>query len=154
MRLTKQVLGVGRLIVLLLFFILVAVPAHAVQVHGGIEGLVIHQIGHILFAGVMLFLLILGLKNHWCGAGWGRFRCFLKLIIVWNILTFTGHWLRLVIDDGKFVRLAGKTVGFRIESFVDAVFYLASLDHLILLPALICLAVALRQWKIATEDNR
>lgn len=154
MLLSKHVQRLGRLIVLLPFFILAAVPARAVQVHGGIEGLVIHQIGHILFAGVMLFLLVIGLKSHWCGAGWGRFKCFLKLIIVWNILTFTGHWLRLVIDDGKFVRLAGKTVGFRIESFVDAVFYLASLDHLLLLPALICLAVALRQWKTATEGKR
>ena len=150
----RQVQGGGRVFLLLPFLIFSAVPAQAVQLHGGQEGLILHQLGHILFAGGMLFLLILGLLNHWRGAGWGRFRCFLGLTVLWNILTFTGHWLRFGIDEGKFVRLGDKVVTFRVDSFADVVFYLASLDHLLLLPALIFLAVSLRQWKKDSEGDR
>lgn len=149
----KQLQRVGRIVLLVPFLIFSAIPAQAVQLHGGLEGLVVHQIGHILFAGGMLFLIIIGRLNHWRGAGWDRFRCFLGLTVLWNVLTFTGHWLRLLVDDGKFVRLGGKVVGFRVDSFADIVFYLASLDHLLLLPALLCLAVALRQWKQASEAD-
>lgn len=131
-----------------------AVPAQAVQLHGGIEGLVVHQLGHILFAAGMLFLLVTGWLNHWHGAGWGRFRCFLRLTFLWNVLTFTGHWLRLIVDEGKFVRVGGKVVGLQVNSLADIVLYCASLDHLLLLPALICLTIALRQWKQESEGAR
>ena len=133
-------------IVLVSYLLFLAEPAFAVQVHGGLEGLVSHQVGHILFASGMLFLLVIGHVNNWHGAGWSRFRCFLGLTVLWNVITFAGHWLRLFVDDGKFVRIGGKTVGFRIESFWDFIFYIANLDHLVLLPALICLTMALRQW--------
>ena len=149
----RQLKELRRIIVLTPFFIFLAVPAQAVQVHGGMEGLISHQLGHILFAGCMLFLFITSRLNRWSGPGWDRFKCFLGLTVLWNILTFTGHWLRLIVDDGKFVRLGTKTVGFRLESFVDVVFYLASLDPLVLLPALLCLAVSLRQWKSASEGG-
>lgn len=152
----KQRQGAGRITALLsLWIIFTAAPARAVQLHGGSEGLVVHQLGHILFAGGMLFLLIVGHLNNWRGAGWDRFRCFLSLTVFWNVLTFTGHWLRhAVVADEKFVRVGGKVVGLHIESAHDIVFYLASLDHLVLVPALLCLAVALRQWKQASEDER
>ena len=154
MLIKRQAKGSGWIFVLVSFCVFSAVPAQAVQLHGGLEGLVVHQFGHIFFAGGMFFLLIIGHINRWRGAGWDRFRCFLGLIVLWNVLTFTGHWLRMSVDDGHFVTLAGKTVGFRIDSFADAIFYLASLDHLILLPALICLAVSIRQWKSASEDDQ
>jgi len=150
----RQLQSIRRITALVSFLILSAAPAQAVQLHGGVEGLVVHQLGHFLFAGGMLFLLIIGRLNQWRGAGWDRFRCFLSLTVLWNVLTFTGHWLRHFVDDEKFVRVGGKVVGFHIDSAPDIVFYLASLDHLLLLPALLCLAVALRQWKKESEGER
>jgi len=141
----------GMVVALLPLFVLPALPAYAVQVHGGVEGLVSHQIGHIFFAGGMLFLLLTSYQSRWSGAGWDRFKCFLRLTIVWNILTFTGHWLQTGIGDDKFVRAGGQVVGFRVETFRDVCFYFSCLDHLILLPALLCLSVALRQWVKAGE---
>jgi two-component system, cell cycle response regulator CpdR len=55
---------VARLLLLpaLLSFIL-ADPAQAVQSHGGPEGMVVHQLGHVLFAGGMLFLLVRSVED-------------------------------------------------------------------------------------------
>jgi len=154
MSIGKQAQRTARILALLPFLVFSAQPALAVQVHGGIEGLVSHQIGHVLFAGGMLFLLVTSYRSRWSGPGWDRFKCFLRLTIVWNILTFSGHWLQIGLADDKFVRAGGKIVGFRIDSFRDGFFYLASLDHLVLLPALLCLSVALRQWVKAGEGGR
>ena len=135
-------------------FVFWAEPAHAVQVHGGHEGLISHQLGHILFASCMLFLLVTGARNKWSGFGWHRFKCFIRLIIFWNILTFSGHWLRTGIIDDKFVKLNGHVVGFRVDSFADVFYYFANLDHLILLPALLCLSVSLRKWVTSDGEAR
>jgi len=121
-------------------------PAWAVQIHGGAEGLVSHQLGHVLFVVGMVFLLALSRRNRWQGAGWGRFKGFLWLIILWNLLTFSGHWAHSVLAVDKFVVVDGRVTGFRVESLVDVVFYCASLDHFVLVPALVCLAIALKQW--------
>ncbi|MDH3359234.1 MAG: hypothetical protein OEL55_00035 [Desulfobulbaceae bacterium] len=129
-------------------------PAYAVQAHGGKEGLISHQLGHILFAGCMLFLLVTGSVNRWSGGGWDRFKCFIRLIIFWNILTFSGHWLRTGILDDKFVKLNGHVVGFRVESLLDVYYYCANLDHLILLPALLCLSVSLRKWVTSDGEDK
>ncbi len=150
----KQGKRMARIGALLPFFVFSAQSAQAVQVHGGIEGLVSHQLGHVLFAGGMLFLLLTSYRSRWSGPGWDRFKCFLRLTIVWNILTFSGHWLQIGLADDKFLRVGGQIVGFRIDSFRDGFFYLASLDHLVLLPALLCLSVALRQWVKAGEERR
>lgn len=141
----------GLIIFLVTFLVFRAAPAYAVQVHGGMEGLVSHQLGHILFAGCMLFLLVTGSVNQWAGSGWHRFKCFIRLIIFWNILTFSGHWLRIGIPDYKFVKVDGQVAGFRIESLLDAFFYFANLDHFILLPALLCLSISLRRWVTTAE---
>jgi len=123
-----------------------ATPVWAVQSHGGTEGLVVHQIGHLLFAGGMAYLLFhlhrIKLSNY----DWFEFKTFLWLIITWNLLTFSGHALSESVDKTKFVFQNGELVAFSIESFADAWFYLSRLDHLILLPSFVFLLLALRKW--------
>ena len=80
-----------------------AEPAFAVQQHGGAEGLVSHQIGHILFISGMIDLLYRIYHNHITGPGWLEFKAFLWLVIMWNILTFAGHWMREIVDPEKFL---------------------------------------------------
>ncbi len=121
-------------------------PAWAVQIHGGAEGLVAHQVGHVLFAGCTVYLLWLSRRNRWQGPGWGHFKGFLWLTILWNVLTFSGHWAHSSLPDSAFVVVGGREVGFHVDSLAGLIFYCASLDHLVLLPALICLAFALKQW--------
>jgi len=121
-------------------------PVWAVQGHGYPEGLVTHQVGHLLFTGAMIYLLFqlhrIKLSRYDCF----EFKIFLWLIIAWNFLTFSGHALDQSIDKTKFIYLNEEVVAFSVESFTDACFYLSRLDHLLLVPSFIFLLLALRKW--------
>ena len=134
---------------LLALFCSLCTPVHAwaVQQHGGAEGLVAHEIGHILFIAGMLFLLYRMRRPATSGYGWFEFKLFLVLIVLWNTLTFYGHWYHEILNPEKYVRLHGKITGFTLTGFVDALFYLSRLDHLVLLPAFLCLMLALIKWR-------
>lgn len=118
----------------------------AVQKHGGAEGLVAHEIGHALFViglGVLLSKIYrAGLKS----SGWCEFKIFLWLILAWNFLTFSGHWMREYVDPAKFIRLNHQLVSYHIDSLADVYFYLTRLDHLLLVPAFFFLYLSLRKW--------
>lgn len=120
--------------------------ALAVQGHGGAEGLISHQIGHILFISGMAYMLFRINRMRPSGTGWLEFRLFLVLIILWNCLTFTGHWLRETVDPEKFITLAGDIIAYDIKNFTDFIFYFSQLDHLLLVPSFIFLLLALKKW--------
>jgi len=120
-------------------------PARAVQLHGGSEGLVAHQLGHLLFIVGMTYLLIHLARLGLTGPGWKAFRGFLWTIIAWNFLTFSGHWMDRLIAPDQFLTEGGRINGFTVNSFTDAFFYLTRLDHLLLVPAFFLLMLALRR---------
>lgn len=130
-----------------LVFILAVNPAWAVQAHGGSEGLVAHQIGHLLFIIGMIYLLFRLYTNRQKKTGWFEFKAFLWLLIVWNIVTFSGHWMNEFIDNEKFIKAGARTLAFSVESNLDAFYYLTRLDHLILVPAFTLLLLALKKWR-------
>lgn len=120
--------------------------AWAVQQHGGAEGLVSHQVGHLLYiCGIGILLLRLH-QTRLTDPGWKSFRIALWLIVLWNVMTFAGHQLRELVDPGKFVKIDGLVVGYTVTGLFDAVFYLTSLDHLVLVPAFIFLLASLKTW--------
>jgi len=123
-----------------------AFPAFAVQQHGGAEGLVSHQIGHILFISGMIYLLYRVYHNRMSGPGWFEFKSFLWLIIMWNILTFSGHWMRELVKSERFFKEGAQVIGFSITDTFDAFFYLTRLDHLLLVPSFLFLFFALQKW--------
>ena len=122
-------------------------PAWAVQAHGGSEGLVAHLIGHVLFTGGMAYLYLRLRRNPQHGPGWPEFTWFLGLIIAWNVLTFSGHWMHEHVGGGHYLRAGGRIVAFRVGGLGDAYFYLTRLDHLLLVPAFASLLLALRKWR-------
>jgi len=132
-----------------LIFLLALLPeaAWAVQQHGGAEGLVSHQIGHFLFISGMFFLLYRLHISSPKGDGWFEFKLFVWSIICWNFLTFYGHWHRELIDPDKMISVGNKTTGFVISGPMDVLFYLSRLDHLVLVPAFLCLLAALMKWR-------
>ena len=143
--------GQGLLVIIGLFLSLlfVATPAWAVQSHGGAEGLVSHQIGHFLFIVGLVFLVFRLSFMHVQGQGWREFKVFLWLLILWNIVTFSGHLLDEFISPEKLVRSHGSTLYFVAENFLDVIFYITRLDHLVLVPSFVFLLVALRKWRAA-----
>lgn len=123
-------------------------PVLAIQTHGHPEGLYAHQLGHLAFLGGMIYL---------CWQIWRRrllsragFRwLFLagSLFAGWNLLTFFGHWAEERLDPGAIDASAGHLWRqLHIIDFNGLLFYLAKLDHLILIPALVALYLALRAF--------
>jgi hypothetical protein len=129
------------------FLVLQAFPAWAVQAHGGAEGLVSHQIGHVLFTIGMGYLLFRVYRLQIEGLDWLEFKIFLWLIIAWNFLTFTGHLMHEFVAPEKFITSDGHILSFSVTSFSDAYFYLTRLDHLLLVSSFIFLLLALRKWR-------
>ena len=123
--------------------------AWAVQSHGGSEGLVAHQLGHLLFTIGMGYLLFRLRTMQQKGRGWVEFKVFIWLLVIWNILTFTGHWMNEFVAAEKFIRTNGNISAFAVENFSDAIYYLTRLDHLALVPAFACLLLALRKWSVS-----
>lgn len=121
--------------------------AYAVQSHGGAEGLVSHQLGHFLFTLAMVFLLLRLRTSHLTGPGWSEFKGFLWLIIMWNVLTFSGHWMHEGVPTEQFVLHSGRVTAFQVNSIFDLIFYLTRLDHLLLVPAFFLLLLAIRNWE-------
>ena len=119
----------------------------AVQGHGGAEGLVAHQIGHALFVVGIGYLLYKIYLARFSDPGWLEFKAFLWLLISWNFLTFTGHWMREFVDQSKFSKVDGYVVAMTIDGPWDAFFYLTRLDHLFLVPSFLLLLLALRKWR-------
>ncbi len=121
-------------------------PAYGVQSHGGAEGLISHQLGHILFTLAMVLLLFQLTRSRLTGPGWYEFRGFLWAIILWNTLTFTGHWMQEGMAAEFFIRQDNRIAAFQVDSFANLIFYLTRLDHLLLVPAFFMLLLALQKW--------
>jgi dipeptide/tripeptide permease len=137
----------GRLQATLIFLAasVIASPAWAVQTHGGSEGLISHQIGHLLFAVGMAYLLYRLRTMRQSGRGWFEFKTSIWLLIAWNLVTFTGHWINEFIAKEQFVKDQTNILSFTIASLPDAIYYLTRLDHLILVPSFAFLLLALRK---------
>jgi len=128
-------------------FLLSAVPAWAVQAHGGAEGLVSHQLGHVLFVVGLGYLLFRLRQLQIRGLDLREFKIFLYLLLAWNILTFSGHWMHELMAPEKFIKSDGHILSFSVSSISDAYFYLTRLDHLLLVPSFCFLLLALRKWR-------
>ena len=122
--------------------------ALAVQGHGGVEGLVAHQIGHTLLIFGICYLFYKIHRGGFKDSGWIEFKIFLALLVLWNLLTFSGHWMREFVDPTKFASAHGHVVSMTVAGPWDAYFYLTRLDHLLLVPSFILLAMALRKWRL------
>lgn len=132
---------------LLLLLLVLPQAAWAVQAHGGAEGLVSHQLGHFLFVVALVTLLVRIRYHKLVSSGWREFKFFLWLLLCWNFLTFSGHWMREVVSIHKFVRVDGQIASYHIENVFDFFFYLTRLDHLLLVPAFLFLLLALHRWE-------
>ena len=92
-----------RTALLFLAMLPAANTAWAVQAHGGSEGLVSHQIGHFLFIIGMGYLVYRLRSMRQRGSGWFEFKVFIWLLIVWNVMTFFGHWMNEFVTKEKFM---------------------------------------------------
>lgn len=112
-------------------------PSLALISHGHPEGLYVHQLAHLLFAGAMLFLIYMITRE-----GLQKVAGFRTLIwagvfyIWWNLLAFVGHTAEVFLSEEAFV---GRPTDFGqrlVMTEVTAwIYYFAKMDHLVLVPA-------------------
>lgn len=128
--------------------LMIAAPAMATQGHAGIEGVWVHQFAHVFFLFAMLLLIYwlrrAGLVKR---PGWRYIQYAALFFILWNVDTILVHFL-----DEQILAVRVENLGdWRIRIGVDAgrewiagVYYLAKLDHLLCVPAMVFLMLGLR----------
>ncbi len=131
-----------------LMFLLPA-PAMATQGHGGIEGVYAHQFAHLFFIiSMAVFIYWLRQRGLVAEKGWQLIQLSALFFILWNLDAFLVH---LLDDQLKIIQV--KRIGswaIRISGQYDSnplkvLYYLAKLDHLLCVPAIIFLYLGLRR---------
>ena len=135
--------------ILALLFLLFPDPAAATQGHGGIEGVYVHQMAHLFFIlslGVLIYSL--RARNLVEASGWRLIQYSALFFILWNADTVLVHALD---DQLRIIQVADiKTWQIQItDSFnlpaLQWLYYLAKLDHLLCVPALLFLFLGLKR---------
>jgi hypothetical protein len=120
--------------------------AWALQAHGPPESIYVHQLAHIFYAAALGYLFWDIGRNAFPGKGWRYLQLFCILMIFWNLLTFSGHWLGFYIAETDM----GHSTGYFATqllgplSSIKLIYFCASLDHLLSVPALFFLFMSLR----------
>lgn len=123
-------------------------PSLATQGHAGIEGVWVHQFAHLFFLFSMV-LLIYWLRRAGLvkAPGWRYIQYAALFFILWNVDTFLVHFLdeqiqAVAVDNLGDWQIRVVAVGDR--TWLSAVYYLAKMDHLLCVPAMIFLMLGLR----------
>lgn len=134
------------LVLLSVFFFLDPQDAWALQTHGGIEGMVVHQLAHVHYILALCVLLWDVSRPDFAARPWLLLRCFCLLMILWNALAFVGHFAQMNLPENDIVTEDGYLSAFLLLplSFGRWIYYVAALDHLLCVPALFCLFLAMR----------
>ena len=138
-------------VIIIAFLLVLILPGNAlaIQAHGGPEGYYVHQLGHVIYAFSMIVFAyrlagteIINPKTR-CRAMTGAFFLFL-----WNVWAFFGHLLTRELPSG-YVAAYGNystfSVTVPVRSLAEGVYYLLKLDHLLCVPALFFLYLAVRK---------
>ncbi len=133
---------------LLLLAVFLVFPSHALalQSHAAPEGIYVHQLAHIFFLAALCYLYWDIRRTSFPSKGWRYLQYFCILMILWNIVAFTGHWVGESIDEKDILRgsgyLSSRMVG--PITAAKATYYFTKLDHIFTVPAVICLYLCLR----------
>jgi hypothetical protein len=112
-----------------------------------VEGLYVHQIGHLLFLG-MAVVLAWRLRGtpELSSRGWRRIKASCLLFALWNAVAFAGHCLEEVMPVPVFV--GGGNPWSRVladaPQWKALLFYMCKLDHLLAVPAMFLFLQGLR----------
>lgn len=123
--------------------------AWATQTHGEPEGLYVHQAAHLFF------IFAMGLLIYWLRQrklvrekAWRYIQYSALLFILWNIDTFAVHFLDEQVDLIQTQKI--DTWHMQIDTdesraWLVQIYYLAKLDHLLCVPALLFLYLGLKR---------
>jgi hypothetical protein len=123
--------------------------AWAIQTHGHPEGLYGHQMGHVIFFAAMVYICWQIWRRQLLGRPSFRGLFGASLLFAgWNVLTFFGHIAEEALDPAAIDSRGGYLLrDLQITDLNGLVYYLAKLDHLILVPAFLMLYLGLRAFR-------
>ena len=120
--------------------------AWALQSHGATESIYVHQLAHLFYSAALGYLFWDVGRNAVPGKGWRYLQIFCVLMILWNLVAFSGHWLGFHIADSDIIHPSGYFSS-QITgplSVIKLIYFSATLDHLLSVPALVFLFLSLR----------
>lgn len=131
-----------------LMVLLAPAAALATQGHAGIEGVWVHQFAHLFFLFSMV-LLIYWLRQAGLVKvpGWRYIQYAALFFILWNLDTLLVHFLDeqiMAVDVQPLERWQIRIDAAGDRAWLAMLYYLAKLDHLLCVPAMICLLMGLR----------
>jgi hypothetical protein len=128
----------------------------ALQTHGGTEGVVVHQFAHIQYLGALGYLLWDLRRSAFTGVGWLYLQRFCLLMMLWNGIAFIGHFAQMSIDEDAISTEDGYLSALLLlpVSFGKWIYYITALDHLVCVPALFCLFLAMRTFYRGLERDK
>lgn len=129
--------------------------ALALQVHGEPEGLYVHQMAHLHFTFALGYLFLDIRRTGFSGKGWLFLQFFCGVMVLWNLVAFVGHHAEVLITADQFVnsddylrmRLLGPL------SLHKVIYYLTKMDHLVIVPGLLLLFLAMRSFYKSIENE-
>ena len=127
----------------------------ALQTHSEPEGVYLHQMAHVLFMAALCYLYWDTKRSAFSGRGWTYLRVFCVLTILWNALAFAGHGATHYLHPVDFTTVDGYLFSKvnRPITFVKFLYYIAKLDHLIMVPAMFFLYMSLRSFYHQSLDK-
>ena len=130
--------------------------AWALQSHGPPEGLFAHQIGHILF-GLSMAILAYWLESNrfTTKKGWRLIQVSCLLFLLWNVVAFFGHYVEGRISSELIVGQQGSWNQRLLATGgpLGACYYTLKLDHLVCVPAIVCLFLGIRDlYRLTLEE--
>ncbi|MDO9041076.1 MAG: hypothetical protein Q7U64_01870 [Desulfocapsaceae bacterium] len=137
-----------------LALILAPDQAWALQSHGPTESIYVHQLAHLFYSAALGYLFWDVGRNAFSGKGWRYLQIFCILMILWNLVAFSGHWLGMHIADSDIIRPAGYFSS-QITgplSVIKLIYFSATLDHLLSVPALFFLFLSLRSLYHSSDE--
>ena len=128
---------------------ILAEPAFATQSHGHPAGLYAHQMAHVFFM-FSMGLLIFWLRHRGLtrSAGWRTFQYASLFFILWNADAFLVHFIEEQSAALDITRLSTWKISIKAPpemGWLGYVYYIAKLDHLLCVPALLFLYIGLKK---------
>ena len=124
-----------------------ASSGHATQLHGDPEGLYVHQVSHLFFAGCMAILIYwLRVRNLIASPGWRYVQYAAVFFILWSLDAALAHFLDEQMAEALTVRT--DTWHIRVvtsRTWLGWLYYIAKLDHLLCAPGMILLYIGLKK---------
>jgi hypothetical protein len=132
-------------VLLVLWALLSPGLAWGFQSHPAPEGLYMHQLAHVFF------VVAMGILAYWLQVnefvrqrGWRLIQISCILFILWNIMAFAGHWVEERVAADAVIGEPDWTQRIILNSAMMRLYYALKLDHLVCVPAMICLLLGIR----------